>query len=680
MCDRRVFCLTLGAACMLAVPVAFPTGAGAQPTWWAPRYGEPLEASTVAERAQAAEALGRETVRSRLAAANARLVRALEEERHPVVREAIITALGRLAQPDALDVLTAELASSRARDAERIISAIAAIAEAGSPRAATILVDQLGTRGRAEYTRSALARAGLAALPALLRALRDATDGRAEIARAIGATGSHQAIPGLLRALEGPWQVAEGIALLEAVGAIADPRARDTVLRVLAEAVDVRIQRAALGALKTLGAGAGADAIEPHLRSEDGHVAREALAALLQVDPARGAVALTASVAASDPAEVQQAAELALAWRNPLVVPVLFGLVNEGTRAERAISSLAELDGGAGVAVLLHLARENPQHASSARAGLAIALRHFAETLPRGQRREAMDEVAREPGTRAWLLGAIAGDGRVEAPLLAALRAPAPITRLQAAHALMVLGPRGSAQVGPALFAAARREESAHVFRELAYAHATGGGACPTDAHGLRARLRATATGDAALLLLSGCYGSLSPSLRSELARAARARLTSRSALTRATAAWSIARTGDVLATRTLMSRLEAERDPWVRRALARAIWVLAEPEHSADGRNLARTETDPLAAAWLRGAGRAGRGTRTFAVSGDEVLRVQLRPVDPQPEGLVVEVRLGEGRALRVTTFPDGLLLLPELAAGTADVEVVPTPPLADR
>ena len=55
----------------------------------------------------------------------------------------------------------------------------------------------------------------------------------------------------------------------------------------------------------------------------------------------------------------------------------------------------------------------------------------------------------------------------------------------------------------------------------------------------------------------------------------------------------------------------------------------------------------------------------------------MQIRPVDPVPEGLVVEVRLTEGRVLRVTTFPDGLLVVPDLAAGVADVEVVPSPPL---
>ena len=46
--------------------------AEAQAPWWAPRYGEPLEATTVAERTRAAEHLGRETVRSRVTAANAR--------------------------------------------------------------------------------------------------------------------------------------------------------------------------------------------------------------------------------------------------------------------------------------------------------------------------------------------------------------------------------------------------------------------------------------------------------------------------------------------------------------------------------------------------------------------------------------------------------------------------------
>jgi hypothetical protein len=143
------------------------------------------------------------------------------------------------------------------------------------------------------------------------------------------------------------------------------------------------VERAALAALEALGAGPGADVVEQRLQSSDSGVARQALAALLQVDPERGAVALTASVAASDPAVVQQAAELALAWRHPLVVPVLFGLVNEGSRAERAMSALAELDGGAGLPVLMHVARENAQHASTARHALAMALRRWAPALSR---------------------------------------------------------------------------------------------------------------------------------------------------------------------------------------------------------------------------------------------------------------------------------------------------------
>ena len=128
--------------------------------------------------------------------------------------------------------------------------------------------------------------------------------------------------------------------------------------------------------------------------------------------------------------------------------------------------------------------------------------------------------------------------------------------------------------------------------------------------------------------------------------------------------------------TQVLLAHLEREQDPWVRRALARAVWVLAQPEHAAEARGLGRVEGDALCAAWLKEAGRGGAGTRTFAASGAEILRVQIRPVDPVPEGLVVEVRSAEGRVLRVTTFPDGLLVLPDLAAGVADVEVIPSAP----
>lgn len=670
----RAFVLVVLTFSLLAV---LSQHASAQAPWWAPRYGEPLEASSVAERARAATELGRETRRGRTAQAAERLVRALEEERHPTVREAIVSALARLGHVDALEPLAQQVEVSHARELQRLLLAIAAIAEAGSPRAASLLVEQLSTRGRSEFAREALRRAGLVALPALLRALRDSTGGRAEIARALGETGSHQATPGLLQALAGDWETADGVAMLEALAAIADPRAQDAVHRVLVSASDPRVERAALVALEALGAGPGAEDIEQRLLSRDAGVARQALATLLQVDPERGAVALTAAVAASDPAQVQQAAELALTWRHPLVVPVLFGLVNEGTRAQRAMSALAELDGGAGVPVLLHVARESAQHAGSARFALAMALRRWASALPRGERRDALAEVEREPGTRVWLLRALAADRNVEADLVRGLADEAAITRLHAAHALFVLGRYASAAAADELLAAAQRETSAHAFRELAYAYVGLDQPCTASVRGLGARLRAADTRDAALLLLAGCSAELTPRLHREVAQLARRQLTSPSTAARATGAWALARAGDPLATRTLLGRLEQEQDPWVRRALARATWVLAGSEHLAEARSLARIESDPLSAAWLRDAGRGENPTRHFAASGDEILRVQIRPVDPVPEGLGVEVRTTEGRALRVTTFPDGLLVVPDLAAGVADVEVVPSAPM---
>ena len=176
---------------------------------------------------------------------------------------------------------------------------------------------------------------------------------------------------------------------------------------------------------------------------------------------------------------------------------------------------------------------------------------------------------------------------------------------------------------------------------------------------------------------MAGCGTQLSPRQHREVAQLARRQLASASPAARATAAWALARAGDPLASRTLLARAEVEADPWVRRAFARAVWVLASPAHAAEARSLARVESDALSAAWLRDVARGEGAARSFQARGDEILRVQIRPVDPVPEGLVVEVRLTEGRVLRVTTFPDGLLVVPDLAAGVADVEVVPSPPL---
>jgi len=232
-----------------------------------------------------------------------------------------------------------------------------------------------------------------------------------------------------------------------------------------------------------------------------------------------------------------------------------------------------------------------------------------------------------------------------------------------------------SADAGHALLTAAQRETSAHVFRELAYAYVALDQPCTAAVRGFGGRLHAPDTRDPALLLLAGCSAQLSPRSQREVAQLARQQLASPTPATRATAAWALARGGDALATRTLLARLENEQDPWVRRAFARAIWVLARPEHLAVARSLARLESDGLSAAWLRDAGRGDRAAHHFAAAGEEILRVQIRPVDPVPEGVAVEVRLADGRVLRITTFPDGLLVVPDLAAGVADVEVVPSP-----
>jgi hypothetical protein len=484
----------------LTLPVALAAPAASQGPWWAPRYGEPLEASSVAERTRAAQELGRESRRGRTVQATQRLVTALHQERHPAVRDAIVGALARLGHPDALEALEEELQVSRARELQRLLLAIAAIAEGRLPaRRDPCWWSKLSTRGRSEFAREALRRAGLVTLPALLRALRDATEGRAEIARALG---RDTLAPGHPRAccrrspVSGSPPMASRCWKRWLRSQIHERELRSTQ-RWSTPATPVWSAPRSVP-LEALGAGPGADVIEQRLQSSDSAVSRQALAALLQVDPERGASALTASVAASDPAVVQQAAELALAWRHPLVVPVLFGLVNEGSRAERAMSALAELDGGAGVPVLMHVARENAQHASTARHALAMALRRWAPALSRSQRREAFDEVQREPGTRAWLLRALAGDEDVEPLLRRALGSEAAITRLQAAHALSVLGRFASAGAGDALLSAAQREMSAHVFRELAYAQVVLGQPCGAGARGLGARLHAADTRDAA--------------------------------------------------------------------------------------------------------------------------------------------------------------------------------------
>jgi hypothetical protein len=269
-------------------------------------------------------------------------------------------------------------------------------------------------------------------------------------------------------------------------------------------------------------------------------------------------------------------------------------------------------------------------------------------------------------------LRALAGDYDEEPALVDRLSAEASMTRRQAAQALGLLGAHATLAAPRALLRAAQSEDDDAVFRELAYTAVRLGGPCPSSLRGVEHRLRSAVAQDAALLLMATCADSLAPRSRRRAGEFARRRLGADEDRARATGAWALALLQDSRATRTLLRRLEGETTPWVRRAFARAIWVLATPRHATDAHTLARIENDTLSEAWLREAGSPAAGTRHFATRGAEILRVQIRPVDPQPEGLSVELHLPDGRALVTSTLPDGLTLMVELPAGSADVEVL--------
>jgi hypothetical protein len=388
------------------------------------------------------------------------------------------------------------------------------------------------------------------------------------------------------------------------------------------------------------------------------------------------------AVATGDPVLARASIDLALGTTHPRVVPLLFGLLREGSRAEEAASALAEVSGGAGVPVLARVAAETDSaaapgsHAAAADAAsraLAIGLRKHAASIDDDLRERSLRALWRRrmPRPRAWLLRAIARDASVKPGLREGLASDDPTLRATAARAIEVLG---DPELGPNVASALAREENVEAFRRLATAATVLGVDVPIAA--LHRHLASAETGPEAMSAAAQSLPSYSVRRRDDLRRTLRAALRSDHDRVRAGAARALSIARDREAWRALVVTLD-DPAPEVRLAAATALAELGVTAATPGIEARLRIEEDPQVALALEDAAAApgARGApppELGRAPGREAVRVRIVARGEEGNrGVPVDVVVPDGRWLRMHTLPSGELVVVDLVAGVVDVRV---------
>ncbi len=653
--------LALGA---LLLALAAPAGAVAQP--WSARLLGPLARSEVRHpealvRIDAARRLGRFGEPHRAVAA---LAEALEAEEDPRVRPAILDALARRGDEGSVPRIAQRLGDLGREDRAAALRAIGAI---GGESAVRVLVEWLPAPDVGEDAAAALIRIGAPAVPHVLRALRQPPAAE-RAARVLGAIGDARATPALVGALEAS-PAGLRIAAIEALAALGDERAVPAVARSLSDSATPVVD-AALVALARL----GGPELAPVLAeiADGGAPAQRALAllALVRTSPETAAPRVEAILAdASAPAALQSGALRAIvAHPAAAFVPALSAAARDPARRAEAADALARTPGGAGMEALAALASEGGLELE-----LAVGLRRHEPTLPASTLARARALLGDGSSIRSALALALARDPRALAPLVTALGAPEPTLRAEAALGLALLGPLAS-PAAERLTSQLAAEDDPRAFRAMAAAASALG--ARVDPAALDVRWWSADTAPEALWLAAESYRGASARTRRRVRRAMRRALRSHDARVRAGAALALARAGDDAAWRALAATLDDEHDA-VRLASARALASSAPREARAALAARERVERDDEVRAALRAALDAGEGRPPPpSVHGDEVLfvRVVTAPgVRRRAEGerIEVDVVLPDGRWLRTFAIAGGEVVVPDLPAGDAEVQV---------
>ncbi len=650
-------------ACQLVRPAS--VSAGDLAAWLTgPREEGQLDAASMDKRLEAAHTLGRWGEPHRAVAA---LAAALGSERQPEVRRALMRSLARRGDAAGVPALIEALSS---RDGRDVVPAAEALGAIGSDAAIHALIEGLEVGRTATAAGQGLARIGVRAAPPLIQALHEPA-ARLDAARVLGSLGEREATPALVELLHDQRSEVRQAAVV-ALRRIDDARAAPAVAAMLSDPFSP-IVVSALGTLARIGGPAQREAVRRWVTQGPPAVRRAALGALLAIAPEKGAQELARILGAGDQGLSPWAAQLALECTHPAVVPVLYGLLKEGTLADAAASALAEVDDGRGVSVLLAEASPDKPHARAALRAAAVAVRRWPG-LPELARQRVWSLLEHLTGSRdvprTLLLRALARDPWVAPWLRKALGSSRAGRRAIGALGLEVLGDRSQ---GAFVVKALGSEQDPEAFRRMASAALALGAPAPFAV--IEPRFDDPSVASEAMALAAGSAPEMSQRQRTELGEALRRALRATDGRTRAGASRGLAILGARAAWRAIATRLE-DGLPEVRRAAARALAVLAVPASAAVLEAQARVEDDASVRLALSDAAAVAEGQRrrplAFDEAGDEVLRVRVAALaQGRREGVPVDVVLPDGRWLTLTTLPGGELLLPDLPAGRADVRV---------
>ncbi len=646
--------------------LASATVAAAQERPWLERLAGPtaaasLSAGNAETRRAAARRLG---TRGAAAPAVEALARALQGERDVDVRSEIVRSLGLRGGAPAEEALVEAFRESDLATANAVARTLGAFR---TPAAIGALVDGLADPRLLGPARQGLLRAGRAAVPALLTASSSAELRHVAI-ELLGALRDRRATPVVVEALRD--QRAEVcLVALRAVAEIADDRASPMVLRLLSEGPeDAELRAAALDALGAVGAPEHASAVRAALDDPEFATRRAALEALVRLDPPAGVARMEQAVASREDVLGPAAVELALGSHDPSVASILYGIVEEGSRAPEAISALAELDGGAGLPVLLELAPQDSSVGEHARRGLAIALRKWGGDDLRGRALTILREA------RQLTLRAIARDRTALDEVLRDLEGD-PEGRRAAAEGLIALH-SGSTEAGGeasgALRAALERETDPEAYQALVRAALVARVRVPT---WIAWRWLDDPRTTAAALLLAGwsVRGRLEHHEGRRIRRSIRRSLRTGSVRVRAAAAHALAWAGDQTGWRALVSAVD---DPAleVRLAASHALKSLGAGEAVTAVRARARVEADArVALALVDAATPRRRRPRPWEPLGSEVLRVRVVPQGARGAEVPVDLVLPNGMWIQTRTDARGEVLAVDLPSDAVDVRIGP-------
>lgn len=626
-----------------------------------PRARRDLRSPDAATRLSAAHRLGRRGENRHAVSA---LLEALSAEEEAGVRGAIFDSLARRGDEAAIDALAQRLTEWGRDDRAAALRAMGAI---GGERAIRLLVEWLGAADVGDDAVDALGLAGAPAVPHLLRALA-VPIASARAAVVLGRIGDTRATEPLVARLRSALPAAR-IEMLRALGAIGDERASSAIQGFLSES-DPDTVSAALEALALV---SGPERARPVASLADRGTSGQravALRALVVMDPVAAAPRVRSVLEDIAAPAILRRAAFQATYEHPTAPmrSVLARLLDDVDQRLPAAEALSRIPDGAGVSILFERALVDPDR--SLDAALALAVRRHQAVLGSTIVERARAHLRGDHTSRGLVLSALALDPAVRTEVGERLGAGEPVERAHAALAVILLGDIAHPVRG-VLVSRLLEESDALAFRALALAALWIG--APVDSARIDARWWDPATAPEALWLAAANLDAAAPRTRRRARRAMRRSLRAAQPRVRAGAAVALAIAGDRASWRALVAALEDEHEA-VRLAVARALGALAVDDASEPIASHMRVETNaPVRDALRQSIGVPGRRPPPPIGRGEDVLYVRISTAAGLSRGpeLAVDVLLADGRWLQTVALSTGEVLVPDLPAGEAEVQL---------